>query len=240
MEERQEKLRFGELTSSISNDQKKVGQVEYLGHIISGEGVRTDPKKVEAMVNWPKPMNLKALRGFLSLTGYYRQFVKGYGIISRPLTNLLKKGNFKCDEEAEAAFEKLKEAVSTVPALGLLDFNEPFILETDACGVSVRAVLMQKGRPLAFLSQALSARHLGLSIYEKEFLAVLMAVERWRHYLEGGKFIIKTDHESLQFLLQHKLQTQLQKRGMTQVGKGKYSCRCIIKVSREKQCGNHY
>jgi len=217
MEERQEKLRFGELTSSISNDQKKVGQVEYLGHIISGEGVRTDPKKVEAMVNWPKPMNLKALRGFLSLTGYYRQFVKGYGIISRPLTDLLKKGNFKWGEEAEATFEKLKDAVSTVPVLGLPNFNEPFTLETDACGVGVGAVLMQKGRPLAFLSQALSVRHLGLSIYEKEFLAVLIAVERWRHYLEVGRFIIKTDHESPKFVLQQKLQTQLQKRGMVKL-----------------------
>lgn len=169
------------------------------------------------MINWPKPTTLKALRGFLGLTGYYRRFVKGYGVLSRPLTELLKKGNFKWGEEAEGAFQKLKEAMVTVPTLGLPDFNEPFTLETDACGVGMGAVLLQKGRPLAFLSQALNTRHLGLSIYEKEFLAVLMAVEKWRHYLEGSRFIIKTDHESLKFLLQQKLHTQLQKRGMAKL-----------------------
>ena len=169
--------------------------------MISGKGVKTDPKKIEAMVNWPKPTTLKALRGFLGLTGYYRRFVKGYGVMSRLLTELLKKGNFRWSEEAEEAFQRLKEAMSAVPTLGLPDFSEPFTLETDACGVGVGAVLVQKGRPLAFLSQALGPRHLGLSIYEKEFLAVLLAVEKWRHYLEGGRFVIKMDHESLKFLL---------------------------------------
>lgn len=123
-------------------------------------------------------------------------------MISRPLTKLLKKGNFKWGEEAEEAFQKLKEAMGAVPTLGLPNFNEPFILETDVCGVSIGAVLVQKSRPLAFLSQALSTRYLGLSIYEKEFLIVLLAVEKWLHYLKGGRFIIKTDHKSLKFLLQ--------------------------------------
>ena len=98
----------------------------------------------------------------------------------------MKKGNFKWGKEADEALQKLKEAMSKVLTLGLPDFSELFVLETDACGVGIGAVFVQKGRPLAFLSQALSTRHLGLIIYEKEFLVVLMAVEKWRHYLERG------------------------------------------------------
>jgi len=176
------------------------------------KGVSTDPKKVEAMLNWPKPNTLRALRGFLGLTGYYRRIVKGYGVISKPLTKLLKKGNFHWGPEADAAFDKLKVAMSRVPTLGLPDFSKLFVLEKDASEIGIRVVLMQDGWPLVFLIQALSPGHLNLSIYEKEVLAVVMAVEKWRHYLEMGRFVIKTDHESLKFLLQQKLQTQLQRK----------------------------
>lgn len=99
--------------------------------------------------------------------------------------------------------------MTRVLVLGLPDFTKPFVLETDASGTCIRVVLVQEGWPLTFLSQVLSPKHSGLSIYEKEFIAVLMAVNKWRHYLEGGKFIIRIDHESLKFLVQQKLHTQL-------------------------------
>ena len=91
--------------------------------------------------------------------------------------------------------------MSEVPILGLPNFNQPFVLETDASDCGVGAVLMQGGRSLAFISQTLAPKHLCLSVYNKELLAVLIVVEKWRHYLEGGKFIIRTDHESFKFLL---------------------------------------
>ena len=98
-------------------------QVEYLGYVIFGAWVSIDPNKAVAMQACPRPATLKALREFLGLTRYYKKFVKGYGVISRPLTELLKKGNFKWGEEVEEAFQKLKEAMGAVPTLGLPDFN---------------------------------------------------------------------------------------------------------------------
>ena len=111
----------------------------------------------------------------------------------------------------------MKVAMSKVPTLSLLDFNQPFVLETDASDSRVGAILTQGGRPLAFISQALVPKHLGLSVYDKELLVVLIVIEKWRHYLEEGRFIIKTDHESLKFLLQQKLHTHLQRKGMSRL-----------------------
>ena len=152
-----------------------------------------------------KTHNREGLEGSLRINRLLPTICHGYGTISKPLIGLLKKRGFNWGQEADLAFERLKKATSEVLVLGLPDFNKPFVVETNACDSGIGAVLSHKGRPLAFLSRALSSRHEGLSIYEKEFLAVLIDVERWRHYLEGGRFIIQTDHESLKFLLQQKL-----------------------------------
>lgn len=138
-------------------------------------------------------------------------------MLSRPLTNLLKRDQFKWSVEADQAFQSLKKAMTTAPVLALPDFNQPFVLETDSSGVGVGAVLMQQGRPIAYLSKTLCAKNQALSVYEREFLAVLMAVQKWKHYLMGHKFYIRTDQQSLRYLLDQRITTPVQHKWITKL-----------------------
>ena len=151
------------------------------------------------------------------MTGYYRRFVKHYGLIARPLTQLLCKKHFTWSVEAQLAFDNLKQAPTTTPVLTLPNFQEIFEVEIDASDVGISAVLMQKGQPIAFLSKALGAAHKHMSIYEKEFLALIMAVERWRQYLQRNEFVIRTDHKSLAYLTEQNLHSDIQRKAMTRL-----------------------
>ncbi|PNX88864.1 hypothetical protein L195_g044978, partial [Trifolium pratense] len=152
----------------------KSGHIDYLGHIISDEGVAVDPKKVKCILEWPVPKTVKGVRGFLGLTGYYRKFIKDYGKVAKPLTELTKKDNFIWGTEATSAFQLMKKIMTSPPVLVLPNFDIPFEVECDAAGRGIGAVLMQQRRPIAFFSKALSDGNLAKSVYEKELMALVL------------------------------------------------------------------
>lgn len=141
--------------------------IDYLGHIISNEGVSMDPSKVACVTQWPCPRNVKGVCGFLGLTRYYRKFIRNYGKTAKPLTDLTKKDGFKWGAKEQEAFDTLKERVTTAPVLVLPDFNKEFVIESDALGNRLGAILLQQGRPIAYYSKALGERNLAKSSYEK-------------------------------------------------------------------------
>jgi len=143
----------------------------------------------------------------LGLSGYYRRFIRGYASITAPLTKLLKKDAFHWSAEAEQAFKKLKEVVTTTHVLALPDFNLPFISETDASNIGIGAVLSQNKHPIAFFSKKMSPTMQRHSAYTRELFAITEAIAKFRHYLLGKKFIIKSDQQSLKSLLNQSLHT---------------------------------
>jgi hypothetical protein len=136
-----------------------------------------DPKNIEDLKYWYHPQTLKILHGFMGLTSYYHKFVKNYGQIETPLNALLKKNYFTWTLVVDQEFQTLKMAMCTTPVLALPDFTKTFLLECDASRKGTRRVLMQEGRPLAFSNRQLLEINLGKSIYEKEMLAILHAVD---------------------------------------------------------------
>ncbi|KAL0360909.1 UNVERIFIED_CONTAM: Retrovirus-related Pol polyprotein from transposon.6 [Sesamum radiatum] len=163
-----ELLRKGQLFAKSSKCDFDKYTNEYLGHIISKEGVSTDPSKVECRKSWPQQKILKEFRGFLGLTGCSRKNNKGYGVISEPLSELLKKDNFKWTATTTNAFNDLKQA-DFYFNLGLANFTKSFVIEADACDKGMGAVLMPEQRPIAYLSKTLNQRNQGFSVYEKIF-----------------------------------------------------------------------
>lgn len=212
-------------------------QLEYLGHIIRVTGVATDPAKIQAVTDWPVPKTLKQLRGFLGLTGYYRKFIQHYGLLAKPLTNLLKKGvSYNWTSVEQEAFDCLKHALTHASVLKLPDFQKEFVIEIDASGKGIGAVLMQDGHPLAYISKALGSKSQSLSTYEKECLAILLAIRKWRQYLQHNVFTIQTDHKSLIHLGEQQLLTGMQHKAFLKLMGLQYKLR--YKKGQENQAAD--
>ncbi|GMI84821.1 hypothetical protein HRI_002151400 [Hibiscus trionum] len=192
--------------------------VEYLGHIVSGDGLAVDPAKVQAIREWAAPTTLKEVRSFLGLASYYRKFIKGFATLASPISDLLRKGaSFQWTAAAQSAMNQLKDRLCSAPILAFPDFDMVFHVETDASGVGVGAVLSQGGRLLAFFSQKLCPRMQQASTYSREMFAITQAIAKWRQYLVGHRFVIITDQRSLRELNQQTIQTPEQQRWLSKL-----------------------
>jgi transposase InsO family protein len=177
-----------------------LSEIDFLGHVVSAEGIKPDPKKVAAVTEWPTPGTVREVRGFLGLTGYYRRFIQHYAQKAYPLTELTKE-NVKWrwrDDVENQAFEKLKQALVSAPVLATPDPSLPYEVYTDASKFALGAVLLQnqgKGlQPVAYLSRKLSPTECNYPTGDREMLAIYYALQQWRCYLEGVSFKVNSDH----------------------------------------------
>lgn len=177
-------------------------EIHFLGHIVSKDGVKMDPAKIEAIVSWPDLKTVHDVRSFLGLCSYYRRFVRHFAEIASSLHALEKKHTkWQWTDKEKSAFRCLKEKMTTDPVLILPDLSKSFVVQCDACGSSIGAVLMQNGRVVAYESRVLSDTEKTYQVYEKELLAVIHALSSWKHYLLGADFVVQTDHQTLRYFL---------------------------------------
>ena len=177
----------------------------FLGHVVTKEGIQPQPEKLEAIRDWVPPRCLKEVRAFFGLCSYYRRFVKDFANISEPLTRLTKKNaRFEWTAECQQAFETLKTKLIEATTLAYPDPNLPVILDTDASDVAVGAVISQviegQERPIAFFSRVMNNAQRNYCPTRRELLAVIVALQHFRHYLLGAEVILRTDHHSLKWL----------------------------------------
>jgi hypothetical protein len=181
-------------------------EIKYLGHILSATGIRVLPDRITAILQYPPPANLKALRRFMGMVGFYGRFIPEFSGKSAVLHDLKKKGvRFEWRAEHQAAFEGLKRALSSAPVLQIPDFGKEFVLATDASERAISTVLQQRVEndlaPISYYSRVLSPAERQYSVYEKECLAVLFGCEKARSYLEHKEFELCCDNLALCWLL---------------------------------------
>ena len=193
-------LRVNKLYVKKSKCEFMTDSVEFLGHVVSKNGVSTDPKKTEAINSWPVPTNVSELRSFLGLANYYHKFIYGFASLAAPLNDLLRKDvDFKWTEVHDTAFNKLKQSLLSAPVLSIYDRNKPVEIHCDASNIAVGAVLMQNNHPISFTSRKLNVHEMNYHTTEKELLAIVNSLMVWRHYLLGKDVTVYTDHKPLKF-----------------------------------------
>ena len=180
-----------------------------LGHLVSERGIEVDKAKIKVIEQLPPPVNVKGIHSFLGHVGFYKHFIKDFSQISRPITNLLSKdASFEFTDECLNAFHTLKKALISTPIIQPPDWSLPFKIMCDASDYAVRAVLGQtkdkKHHAIDYASKTLIGAQLNYATTEKELLAIVFAVDKFRSYLVGAQVIIYTDHTALKYFLTKK------------------------------------
>ncbi|XXG85952.1 hypothetical protein AAC387_Pa11g0946 [Persea americana] len=198
-------LRENQLYAKFSKCDFWLQQVAFLGHVITRDGLAVDSAKIDAVSNWQSPKNVPEVRSFLGLAGYYRRFVKDFSKIAAPLTKLTRKDvPFQWNDVCECSFQTLKQKLITAPILALPEGRGGFEIYSDASGVGLGCVLMQRGRVIAYGSRQLKEHEKNYATHDLELAAVVFALKQWRHYLYGETFEVHCDHRSLQYLFTQK------------------------------------
>ena len=177
-------------------------EVSFLGFTISKDGVTTNPDKTSAIMEWPTPTTTKAVKAFCATVNYYRRHIKDFSTIASPLYDLTKKNaTFHWEREHQSAFETLKMRLATAPILGIYDQEAETLIDSDASGFGIGAVLSQvidgKERVIAYASRTLNDCERRYSVTKREFLAIIFALKQFRHYVLGRPLVLRTDHAPL-------------------------------------------
>ena len=200
------RLRHANLRLNLSKCEFVKTSVEYLGHVIDGNGLRPSPHKVAAIQNAPPPKNVRGVRSFVGLLSYYRRYISKFSEVAEPLINLTRKNTkFIWDDDCQKSFETLKQALQKPPILVFPDITKQFILYCDASDTAVGSVLVQEHdgieKPVYFLSHSLSQTQRRWPIIEKEAFSIIFSLQRLDFFLSEAqiKFIIRTDHKPLKY-----------------------------------------
>ncbi|KAA3483692.1 DNA/RNA polymerases superfamily protein [Gossypium australe] len=198
-------LRDQRLYAKFSKCEFWMNEVNFLGHVVSVSGIRVDPNKIAAILDWKPPKNVSEIRSFLGLAGYYRRFVKGFSVIATPLTRLLQKDvKFEWSERCQKSFEQLKAFLTEALVLTQPESGKEFTIFSDASLNGLGCVLMQEGKVIAYASRQLKPHEKNYPTHDLELAAIVFALKIWRHYLFGEKCHIYSDHKSLKYLMTQK------------------------------------
>jgi hypothetical protein len=195
------RLREHKLYAKFSKCEFWLDRVQFLGHVLTPEGVSVDPSKVQDVLSWKSPTSVHQIRQFLGLAGYYRRFILDFSKIAHPMTKLLQKdAKFVWSPACEEAFQALKKFLTSAPVLAQPDIEKPFDVYCDASRIGFGCVLMQDGRVIAYASRQLKKHEVNYPTHDLELAAVVHTLKIWRHYLLGNKVHIFMDHKSLRYI----------------------------------------